>query len=264
MQALLFCSPAVSAADVWSSKSRSPRTQTGDIQSLSQACAAVGSFYYHYDGTPNPSQPQANGRLYKYSSATDAWVSGAASHAGVLASMPESVCVGFAVKPSPIGPGYDTLTTASYSTFLYQFDASPGFPANTQKYNTDTDLWVPVKRIPSVRQGPTAFGTGGAAAATVGNAIYVCGGAPGSVPNTAAIKTEAYYPETDTWTSKKDMPAMKAGFAIGASSSKVFAANGGTSLALYIYDVATDAWANGAPTLSRAAWSVASLESVQV
>jgi hypothetical protein len=166
-----------------------------------------------------------------------------------------------AVRNSPLGVGYHTTTTGSYSTFLYQFDSAPN-PSFlfTQKYDTVTDLWVSVKRLPTLRntQG-TAVGSAGAA--TVGNAIYVCGGA--TPPAAAGAAAEAYYPVTDTWTTKRAMPGTKGGPSIGASSSKVFV-TGGPTATFYIYDVTTDAWAAGTngprallllPPLS-VAWSV--------
>lgn len=144
---------------------------------------------------------------------------------------------------SPGGPNRAYVITASYSTFLYQLDGYPG-PFPTNKYDTNTDRWASVNLLPTVRSGNIAGGN--AAAATVGNAIYVCGATP---PTPAVTKMEAYYPVTDTWATKQAMPGTHVGGAIGATSSKIYVASGYPNvLTLHIYDVAADLWTAGAPS----------------
>jgi len=155
-----------------------------------------------------------------------------------------------AAKASPIGFSKATLITAAYSTFLYQFDAGPissdAF-AKTQKYDTVTDLWASVAKIPTNRYnmaGSPSNTYGSALAATVGTAIYVCGGSPPSAYNT---RNEAYYPVTDTWATKQAMPERHTGGAIGATSTKLYIAGGYPATSnLHIYDAAADTWALGA------------------
>jgi hypothetical protein len=158
-----------------------------------------------------------------------------------------SRCVAWAAKASPIGPGKDTLITAAYSTFLYQFDAGPASSdalAKTQKYDTVTDLWASVAKIPTSRYPGLATTYGSALAATVGTAIHVCGGTPPSAYNT---RNEAYYPVTDTWATKQAMPDLHSGGAIGATSTKIYIAGGYPAQStLHIYDAAADTWALGA------------------
>ncbi len=154
-------------------------------------------------------------------------------------------------KASPIGTYQKvTLITAAYSTFLYQFDAGPSGPdafAKTQKYDTVTDLWASVAKIPTNRYNlaPTSSNTfGSALAATVGTAIYVLGG---TNPGTGLVRNEAYYPVTDTWATKQAMPGHHAGGAIGATSTKLYIAGGYPATSnLHIYDAAADTWALGA------------------
>jgi hypothetical protein len=155
-----------------------------------------------------------------------------------------------AAKASPIGFYKITLITAAYSTFLYQFDAGPASSdalAKTQKYDTVTDLWASVAKMPTNRYNMGASPSttyGSALAATVGTAIYVCGGSPPSVYNT---RNEAYYPVTDTWATKQAMPGLHSGGAIGATSSKIYIAGGYPAQStLHIYDAAADTWAIGA------------------
>ncbi len=162
------------------------------------------------------------------------------------------MCVACAARASPIGPWKTTLITAAYSTFLYQFDAGPSSSdklANTQKYDTVTDLWASVAKIPTNRYNLAASAAtvyGSALAATVGAAIYVCGGSP---PTTTLVKNEAYYPVTDTWATKQAMPGLHSGGAIGATSTKIYVAGGYPAQnTLHIYDAAADTWAIGAPS----------------
>ncbi len=150
---------------------------------------------------------------------------------------------------SPLGAGFTVLTTAAYSTFLYQFDGVPGPSiAATQKYDSATDLWVSVNRIPTLRQtagvGPSV---GHAMAVTAGNLIFVMGGGPPILGS--LYKNEAYSPITDTWATKTSMPDRHTGGGIGATSSKVHVASGWQNLLrLDIYDVATNSWTAGAPS----------------
>ena len=76
-QALLFCCTAVTAQDIWATKTNLPmnlNTYGG------QSCAAVGSFFYIYDSRPSSTSPlgTALGSLMKYTPATDTWFTGAA------------------------------------------------------------------------------------------------------------------------------------------------------------------------------------------
>jgi hypothetical protein len=133
------------------------------------------------------------------------------------------------------------MTTGSYATFLYQLDGEP-FPAATLKYDTTVDTWTSVEPIPTAR-APT-YGNKNALAATVGDAIYVCGG-----NNDAKLTVEAYYPLTDTWTTKQAMPSAHTSGAIGATATKIYVAGGApgdSKKRLDIYDVVTGKWANGA------------------
>ena len=146
---------------------------------------------------------------------------------------------------SPGGPNRAYVITASYSTFLYQLDGYPS-PSFAHKYDTNTDRWASVRKIPTTRSGQISGGN--AAAATVGNAIYVCGATP---PTPAVTKMEAYYPVTDTWATKQNLPASHAGGALAASSTKLFFASGfvppyGVQNTLHVYDAAADTWALGA------------------
>jgi hypothetical protein len=132
------------------------------------------------------------------------------------------------------------MTTGSYATFLYQFDGFSTFPrTNGWKYDTTADTWASIKAIPTARASQA---NQNAMAATVGDAIYVCGGV------NANKKVEAYYPLTDTWATKQDMPQAHVGGAIGATATMIYVAGGApapNSKKLDIYDVATNTWTTG-------------------
>jgi hypothetical protein len=163
-----------------------------------------------------------------------------------------------AVNKSPLGAaGVSTLTTGSYATFLYQLDGQP-FPAATLKYDTTVDTWASVNRIPTARG---SLANDNALAATVGDAIYVCGGngngnGNGKGDANAKLTVEAYYPLTDTWAIMPNMPqeSEHAGGVIGATATKIYVAGGLPSTSakrLDIYDVATGTWTRGALRLRR-------------
>ena len=159
-----------------------------------------------------------------------------------------------AVSRSPLGAaGFSAMTTGSYATFLYQLDGKTfPVPTATLKYDTTVDTWTSVKRIPTGRSGGD---NENALAATVGDAIYVCGG-----NGNAKLTVEAYYPLTDTWTAKQDMPQDHAGGVIGATATKIYVAGGVPSSSektLDIYDVATGVWTTGAcPSMASVAAAV--------
>ena len=70
LQALLFCCTAVTAQDIWATKTNLPMNLSNDG---GQACVAVGSFLYHFDG-----RPSGTAKLMKYTPATDTLFSGTA------------------------------------------------------------------------------------------------------------------------------------------------------------------------------------------
>ncbi len=235
LQTLLVCGTAGSGQGTWTTKTDMPAVGNGN-----QACAAVGSLFYHFDVS---FAPAGKGKLWKYTPTTESWASGTACACPARASMPEGSVRGVrAVNKSPVeSPGHNTLTTGSYSTFLYQLDGQP-FPAVTFKYDTTVDTWASVNRIPTARESAA---NANALAATVGDAIYVCGG-----QNNAKQKVEAYYPLADTWSIKQDMPQSHAGGVIGATATKIYVAGGmvpnSSAKRLDIYDVATNTWTTGA------------------
>jgi hypothetical protein len=113
---------------------------------------------------------------------------------------------------------------------------------NTAKYETTTDVWSLVTKIPSHRGGSTSGQNGAGAAATLRDTIFVCG----AEEPPQGKNVEAYSAPTDSWTTKKAMPAAHSGLAVAASATQLFVAAGFFNLlTMHIYDAATDSWANG-------------------
>jgi hypothetical protein len=146
-------------------------------------------------------------------------------------------------------------SSPSATTFVYLldgFDPSPLWTwAATYKYDTLTDVWTAVKKIPTVRA--LSANEQGAMAATAASNIYVMGGGSTELGVPAnRLKHEAYSPLTDSWTTKANMPAGYVGGAIGVwgaspSAGTILVAGGYPAVVtLHLYNAAQDAWRAGA------------------
>ena len=144
-------------------------------------------------------------------------------------------------------------SSPSATTFVYLldgYDPSTAWAA-TYKYDTLTDVWTAVRKIPTVRA--LSANEQGAMAATAASNIYVMGGGSplGNVPANR-LKHEAYSPLTDSWTTKANLPAGYVGGAIGVwggspSAGTVLVAGGYPAVVtLHLYNAAQDAWRAGA------------------
>ena len=149
-----------------------------------------------------------------------------------------------AVNTSPLS-GFSYVTTGVYSTFVYTLDASPySYIPATQKYDTQTDVWVSTNRIPTLRD--IGNGGHGAAAATLDDKIYVIGG---GTTSTTKVKNEVYSTLTDTWTTKASVPSSGYnGPFIGVWGGTTIIVGGGGPASNYVhkYTPATDGWVTGA------------------
>jgi hypothetical protein len=81
LQTLLVCGTAVSGQGTWITKTMPP------VGEGNQACAAVGSLFYHFDVRTG-----GTGKLWKYTPTTDSWASGTAC-ARLARRCRKSVCV---------------------------------------------------------------------------------------------------------------------------------------------------------------------------
>jgi hypothetical protein len=155
-----------------------------------------------------------------------------------------------AAKSSPYADLY-YMATSAYGDGIYLLDAHPQI-ITTQKYNPQTDVWTSVKKIPTYRA--VTVNEGAAVAVTVGSGIYVLGG--GAPPSAVRQRHEVYSPLSDSWTTKKDIPAGSgAASAGGGSCGSTVVFGGGYPIknTCALYNTATDLWAAGARLLRRAA-----------
>ncbi len=146
-----------------------------------------------------------------------------------------------AAKSAPYADLY-YVATAVYSDDIYMLDAyGPTTFRTTQKYNAQTDVWLSVNRVPTLRA--TSPSESAATGVTVANRIYVMGGA---TPSINRAKNEVYFPVTDTWATRQSLPFGTSGHAAGLCGSTIVVA-GGYPIRddVQLYSTATDAWAAG-------------------
>lgn len=115
---------------------------------------------------------------------------------------------------------------------------------NVQAYDPATNKWTEKTPIPPDGGGNLSV------TAYNNELIYVFGGTSNpspSVPYQPLSTVYEYYPKTDTWTKRKDMPTPRFGFQTCTVNGKIYAIGGSqarnTALAtVEVYDPATDTW----------------------
>jgi hypothetical protein len=133
------------------------------------------------------------------------------------------------------------VVATEYSDYIYMLDAYPTTFASTQKYNAQADVWTSARRIPALRASQPIEGA--ATGVTVGNRIYVLGGAS---PPTNSAKNEVYFPGSDSWATRTSLPLGVSGHAAGLVGSIILIAGGyPIRRDTQLYNTATDAWASG-------------------
>ncbi len=137
------------------------------------------------------------------------------------------------------------MATSAYGDGIYLLDAYPQIMfITTQKYNPQTDVWTSVKKVPTYRAVSSAEQA--AVAVTVGSGIYVLGG--GSPPSDVRTRHEVYSPLSDSWTTKKALPAASGAAGAGGGScgsTVVFGGGYPNKNTFALYNTATDLWAAG-------------------
>ena len=97
---------------------------------------------------------------------------------------------------------------------------------HTLKYSTAADSWESVNVLPSLRTNLDC-GEGAAAAATIGNTIYVVGGRRSLAPPGEASSANEYYAAlTDVWTSAAPVPSPRFGLGVTVSAGRLLAVGG--------------------------------------
>ena len=132
--------------------------------------------------------------------------------------------------------------------------------AVVEAYDTATDTWTRRADMPTPRNALSA--------AVVDGKIYAIGGwgydrpegGWESIDPTATgqdfSKVEVYDPETDTWTTRADMPTPRSHMTVSALGGKIYAIGGGARIVagrsgewlplLEVYDTATNRWVRAA------------------
>ncbi len=96
---------------------------------------------------------------------------------------------------------------------------------HTLKYSTAADSWESVNVLPSLRNLDLVEGA--AAAATIGNTIYVVGGRQSLAPPGEASSANEYYAAlTDVWTSAAPVPSPTFGLGVTVSTGRLLAVGG--------------------------------------
>ena len=201
--------------------------------------AAAGGKMYVFGGLAPGWKPR--GLAFEYDPATDKWT-----------------------KKKPMALASHHVAFTEWKGKLYAFGGfvppTSGPPAwvpidNAWQYDPATDTWKALAPMPTRRGSPVA--------ATVGDKIYVIGGAathPGSSetavhparPHRSVAAVEEYDPATNTWRQRSPMPTARNHAAIGVVNGKIYVLGGrigsgfvGTSSPTDIveeYDPATDQW----------------------
>jgi len=204
--------------------------------------ASAGGKMYVFAGLAPGFKPI--GMVYEYDPATDKWTK---------------------KKPMPLASHHVAIT--EYRGKIYAFGGfvlpESGPPAwvpinNAWEYDPAADSWKALAPMPTRRGSPVA--------ASVGDKIYVIGGAvPG--PNQPAVHPlrphvsvgtiEEYDPATNTWRERAPMPTPRNHAVAGSANGKVYVIGGRLGAAFMnpggsnnigvveAYDPATDSWSQG-------------------
>jgi len=128
---------------------------------------------------------------------------------------------------------------AQFATAVYQNKIYCISENVNEVYDPETDTWETKEPMPTPRSGVGAN--------VVNGKIYVTGG---YVPNSSSLTgssfvslNEVYDPETDSWTTKAEMPTAEIGFRSAVVDNKIYV----TESITQIYDGGTDTWSLGTP-----------------
>ncbi len=116
-------------------------------------------------------------------------------------------------------PNIRTPMTAAYNKKLYAFGGSPGPSNETWMYDPLTNAWTN-------KLAPMPFAAEYGAAVTVGDYIYILGGAAVSELN----KVQRYDPNNNTWSSGPDLPEARISPIAAWYGTKLYLSSGGRLL----------------------------------
>ena len=210
--------------------------------------ASAGGKMYVFCGLAPAWVPK--GLVYEYDPATDKWA-----------------------KKKPMALPSHHVAFTEYRGKIYAFGGfvlpQSGPPAwvpinNAWEYDPANDSWKALAPMPTKRGSPVAV--------TVGDKIYVIGGAvPGpnqsavhpARPHTSVGTVEEYDPATNSWRARASMPTPRnhavAGvvngksYVIGGRVGAAFISGGSSNIGVVeAYDPATDSWSQGLPRMPTA------------
>jgi N-acetylneuraminic acid mutarotase len=133
--------------------------------------------------------------------------------------------------PTPMGQ----FATVAYQNMIYCISGNVN-----EVYDPETDTWETREPMPTPRSGVGAN--------VVHGKIYVTGG---YVPNSSSLTgssfvslNEVYNPETDSWTTKAEVPTAVVSSRSAVVDSKIYIIQNDLT---QIYDAVTDTWSVGTP-----------------
>src|SRR5690242_13612431 len=210
--------------------------------------ASAGGKMYVFAGLAPGWVPKA--LVYEYDPATDKWA-----------------------KKKPMALPSHHVAFTEHKGKIYAFGGfvlpKAGPPAwvpidNAWEYDPAADSWKTLAPMPTKRGSPVA--------ASVGDRIYVIGGAvpgPGESavhparPHTSVGTVEEYDPGTNTWRSRAPMPTPRNHAVAGAINGRIYVASGRVGAAfisggssnigvIEAYDPASDSWSRGLARMANA------------
>jgi N-acetylneuraminic acid mutarotase len=212
--AIVFVNERVEADFTWTQKAEMP------IPRYCHSTNIVGGKIYAVGGW-NPQLGNLT-RVDEYDPATDTWTRKA---------------------DMPTPRGCTSATVANDKIYVIGGDARENpIISIVEVYDPSTDTWAEQTELPSQRYW---FST-----CVLDGIIYVIGGNKGSLAGYTHLKTvEAYDPNTDTWTTKADMPTGRSFLATCVVDGLIYVIGGGApgKSAVEVYDPATDIWTTKAP-----------------
>jgi N-acetylneuraminic acid mutarotase len=262
----ILCTTSISFAqdNIWTSKTDMPTARQGH-----SSCVVNGRIYVI--GGVKDANDSIITTIEEYDPATDTWTTKTdmqtpRSWFGICTVNGKIYAIGggknvLGVSLSTVDeydPVADTWTTKSdMPTTRYVLSASVvngkiyaigGKPAHevtplttVEEYDPATDTWTTKTGMNKERFGLSTC--------VVNGKIYAIGGtAAFNAPYPGLATVEEYDPATDTWTSKRDMPARRAFFSASAVNGKIYAIGGGRDLntsglsTVEEYDPTADSW----------------------
>ncbi|NWL89547.1 hypothetical protein DMN77_18525 [Paenibacillus sp. 79R4] len=223
LSSTLYCLPASAAStEEWTPRADLPEPRMG------AAAVTVNGKIYVFGGASDSNQAfkgKKQKNTYEYDPSTNIWVKKTdmpTARAGLSA-------VVYNNKVYVIGGYLDVGTTLQRTNKVEVYDPS-------------TDTWTEVANMPTARSW--------ASAVTFNDKIYVFGGGKNAnsngTQNTALATVECYDPNTNEWTTKKDMPFTGNGAVAAVVQNKVYIFGGSDYStgygSIYEYNPEQDKW----------------------